>query len=170
MTIDLAKINIRKVEATDIETMTAYRIAYLTELQGERSDEYKMTLRKELLTFFKITIEKGSFFALLAECEGEILAFGGMVIKQIPGDFNQSSYIEGDILNMYTIPSARRKGISSLILTQLLKEALNMGISKVALHTSKDGEQLYRKFGFNDSGYPYLELVLKTNEKLKNKI
>jgi hypothetical protein len=32
--------------------------------------------------------------------------------------------------------------------------------SCVALHTSKDGENLYRKFGFSEPFYPYLELVL----------
>ena len=161
MEIELAKVTIRKVEKEDIAILTAYRLDYLTELQGERSEEYKRTLLQELHSFFKMMMEKGSFFALLAEYEGDILAFGGMVIKQIPGDFNQSSYVEGDILNMYTIPSARRKGISSLILARLLKDAQEMGISKVALHTSKDGERLYRKFGFNDPSYPYLELVLE---------
>ena len=164
MNINPAKANIRKVEINDIGKMTEYRLAYLAELQGERSDDYKNTLRHELFSFFKMTMENGSFFALLAEYDGEILAFGGMVIKRIPGDFNQSSYIEGDILNMYTVPSARRKGISSLVLTQLLTEAGNLGISKVALHTTKDGEQLYRKFGFNDPAYPYLELVIKMQE------
>ncbi|NJO70356.1 MAG: GNAT family N-acetyltransferase [Bacteroidetes bacterium] len=83
-----------------------------------------------------------------------------MVIKKIPGDFNKASYLEGDILNMYTIPGLRRKGISSLILTELLKEARNMGISKVALHTSNDGEKMYRNFGFTDPVYPVLELVI----------
>jgi GNAT superfamily N-acetyltransferase len=61
---------------------------------------------------------------------------------------------------MYTIPEARRQGISSMILSQLLTEAKAMGISKVALHTSKDGEILYRKFGFAEPIYSYLELVL----------
>ena len=161
MNIDLSKVVIRKVEPGDIDKMTEYRLAYLAELQGERGDEYKRKLRFELTSFFKSTMEKGSFFALQANYEGEVIAFGAMVIKQIPGDFNQSSYLEGDILNMYTIPFARRKGISSLILSQLVKEAMQIGISKVALHTSKDGEQLYRKFGFNDPSYPYLELLLK---------
>lgn len=86
----------------------------------------------------------------------------GMVIKEIPGDSNKSSYLEADVLNMYTIPEARRQGISSMILEQLLAEAKSMGISKLALHTSKDGEILYRKFGFAEPVYPYLELVLNT--------
>ena len=83
-----------------------------------------------------------------------------MVIKEIPGDFTKSSYLEGDILNMYTVPEARRLGISSMILEKLLAEAKTMGISKVALHTSKDGEKMYRNFGFSEPVYPYLELVI----------
>jgi len=83
-----------------------------------------------------------------------------MILKKIPGDFNQSSYLEGDILNMYTLPEYRRNGISSRILEELLKEARTMGISKVGLHCSKDGEPLYRKFGFEDPVYPYLERII----------
>ena len=52
------------------------------------------------------------------------------------------------------------KGISALILQQLLNEAHYRGISKVALHTTKSGEKLYRKFGFSDPIYPVLELCL----------
>jgi GNAT superfamily N-acetyltransferase len=61
---------------------------------------------------------------------------------------------------MYTVPSARRKGISAMILEQLLIGARLRGVSKVALHTSKDGEKLYRKFGFAEPVYPVLELNL----------
>jgi len=102
-----------------------------------------------------------AFLSLLAEYEGKAVSYGGMILKKIPGDLNQSSYLEGDILNMYTLPEYRRKGISSLILNQLLAEAKTMGVSKVALHCSKDGEPLYRKFGFSDPIYPYLELIVE---------
>ncbi len=153
-------ICIREVEEADIPIMTRYRIDYLTELQGERSTEYKEQLATELNIFFKAEISEGRFYALLAEWNGAVVAFGAMVIKRIPGDFNQASYLEGDILNMYTIPEARRQGISSQILAQLLEEAKRIGISKVALHTSKDGEPLYRKFGFHDPVYPVLERAI----------
>ena len=160
MKIDLSKIVIRKVENGDIETMANYRLDYLTELQGERGEDYKQKLRTELIGFLKSEIENARFFALLAEFNGEILSFGAMVVKRIPGDFNQSSYLEGDILNMYTLPKFRRMGISSLILKRLLEEARELGISKVALHTSKDGEKLYRKYGFSEPIYPVLERLI----------
>ena len=154
------KIKIRRVEEPDLPLMTSARIDYLTEMQGVRSDSYKKELQQNLQIFFKKTMEEGSFFALLAEYEGKIASYGGMILKKIPGDFYQSFYLEGEILNMYTLPEYRRKGISSRILEELLKAAKAAGVSKVALHCSKDGEPLYRKFGFEDPVYPYLELII----------
>jgi len=160
MKIDQERLKIRRVENSDVPLMTTARIGYLAEMQGERSVAYKEELQQKLEAFFLQSMQEGSFFALMAEYEGEAVSYGGMILKKIPGDFNQSSYLEGDILNMYTLPEYRRNGISSRILEELLKEARTMGVSKVSLHCSKDGEPLYRKFGFEDPVYPYLELII----------
>jgi GNAT superfamily N-acetyltransferase len=156
----MEKVIIRRVEMPDIPMMTSARIDYLTEMQGERPDIYKEELKQNLQVLFKQAMLEGSFFAFQAEYEGKVVSYGGMILKKIPGDFNQSTYLEGDILNMYTIPDYRRRGISSRILEELLKQAKEMGISKVSLHCSKDGEPLYRKYGFEDPVYPYLELII----------
>jgi GNAT superfamily N-acetyltransferase len=160
MQINLTKIKIREIGSNDINLLTTYRIAYLTEIQGEKSEEYQQQLKNELNRYFTEALAENSFFAFLAELNGEIISLGAMVIKKIPGDFDQLSYLEGDILNMYTIPFARRKGVSAMILEQLLAEARNRGISKVSLRTSEEGEKLYRKFGFSEPFYPVLEMYL----------
>jgi len=160
MQIDLTKIQIREIGLGEIELLTNYRMAYLTEMQGERSEEFRIQLREELTQYFSQALTEDRLFAFLAEQESAPLSFGAMVLKKIPGDFNQSSYLEGDILNMYTVPFARRKGISALILDRLIAEAGRRGVSKISLHTSTDGEKLYRKFGFSEPGYPVLELCL----------
>jgi len=160
MNIDIQKIVIRNVELEDISSMVRYRLDYLTEMQGERDDTFIKKLKIEMNGFFKKGILNGSFIALVAESDDNIVAYGGLVLKEIPGDFNCMSYLEGDILNMYTIPQARRQGISTLILKQLLIEAKRIGVTKLALHTSEDGEKLYRSIGFTEPFYPYLELPL----------
>jgi GNAT superfamily N-acetyltransferase len=163
MNIDKSKLRIRKIGVEEIPILIEYRLAYLAELQGKQDETHVEQLKKEMEIYFRKSMEEGRFFALCAEIEGMIISFGGMVIKEIPGDLNKPSYLEGDILNMYTIPELRRRGISAMILEQLLNAAKAIGISKVALHTSKDGENLYRKFGFSEPVYPYLELVLNTD-------
>jgi GNAT superfamily N-acetyltransferase len=160
MQIDLSKIRVREIGSGEVKLLTTYRMAYLSEMQGKRSVEYQQQLKTELNQYFIQALAENSVFAFLAEQDGEALSFGAMVLKKIPGDFNQSSYLEGDILNMYTVPFARRKGISAMILQELINEARNRGVRKVALHTSKDGEKLYRKFGFSEPIFPVLELCL----------
>ncbi|HCY41632.1 MAG TPA: hypothetical protein DHV48_09805 [Prolixibacteraceae bacterium] len=160
MKIDLSKIQVREIKAGEVDLLTTYRLAYLTEMQGERNEEYQQKLKSDLNLYFSEALAENRIFAFLAEQDGQPLSFGAMVLKKIPGDFNQSSYLEGDILNMYTVPFARRKGISAILLQELVNEAHNRGISKISLHTSKDGEKLYRKFGFAEPIYPVLELCL----------
>lgn len=165
---------LQPIKASDIHLLVKYRIAYLIELQGDniknknwQSPKTEQYLEQELYKYFKKALEEESVFAFMAileegesEQEGEVASFGAMVIKKIPGDFDQPIYLEGDILNMYTVPSHRKKGISTLILKSLIEEAKKRGISKIALHTTKAGEKLYRKEGFQEPIYPVLELPL----------
>jgi GNAT superfamily N-acetyltransferase len=160
MIIDINKVVVRRVGEPDIAAMSAHRIDYLLEMQGERDEAFLRLLKNQLEEYFRNNIASGSLFAVVATIEDQILGYGAMVLRNIPGDLNKASYLEGDILNMYTLPFARRKGIGALILQQLLKDAALMGLSKVALHTSKDGEKLYRNFGFSEPVFPYLEMIL----------
>ncbi|MDD4058218.1 MAG: GNAT family N-acetyltransferase [Bacteroidales bacterium] len=154
------EIEVRRIEIKDVEILTKYRLDYLEEMQGRMIEEYKAILEKELNNHFKSEIAHDRIFAYMAKRGELIISFGAMVIKRIPGDSSKPIYLEGDILNMFTIPQERRKGISSLILQELINEARRRGISKISLHTSKDGEKLYRKFGFSEPTYPVLELTL----------
>lgn len=162
MNIEISAVKIRKIELNEVPMLVDYRLKYLAELQGEQAVQNIVSTRVGLEDYFRNAIIENRFFAFAAEIDGVVVSFGGMVVKEIPGDFSCVTYREGDILNMYTVPAARRRGIAQLILNALLKEASILGISKVALHTSTDGEPLYRKNGFTIPLYPYLELVLKS--------
>lgn len=163
MTTGKLNLKIRKIKPQDIPVLVKYRLLFLTELQGKNSDiSNNITLKSELEEYFQKALAQNRVFGYIAETNNEPLSFGIMIIKEIPGDFKQSTYLEGDILNMYTVPQARNQGISSIILEKLIEEAKTRGISKVALHASKDGENIYRKFGFSEPKYPYLEMVINS--------
>lgn len=160
MYIDLQNISIKKVEICDVDEMILQRINYLTEMQGVRDASTIEKLKAELKAFFENGIKSGSFIALVAKYKHITLSYGAIILHTVPGDFNCSSYLEGDILNMYTIPEARNQGISTLVLKQLIAEAKHLGVNKLALHTSVAGEKLYRSAGFCKPEFPYLELVM----------
>jgi len=52
MQVDLSKIQIREIGPNEIGILTTYRMAYLTEMQGERSEEYQSKLKEELTNYF----------------------------------------------------------------------------------------------------------------------
>jgi len=136
MFIDLHDISIRSVELNDIDEMILHRINYLTEMQGERDASTIENLKAELKAFFENGIKSGSFIALVAKYKHITISYGAIILHSVPGDFNCSTYLEGDILNMYTIPEARKQGISTLILKQLITKAKHLGVTKLSLHTS----------------------------------
>lgn len=159
MTDKETNLIIRIAGIEDISILVNYRLLYLEELQGEMNNAYKKQLTEDLQNYFRKAITEKRFLALFAELGNNPVGFGAMVLKEIPGDAYKTIYLEADILNMYTLPAYRRKGISSHILERLIAEAKKMGISKLALHTSKDGEELYKKYGFKIPLYPYLERI-----------
>lgn len=163
MSTNATDFRIREISSEDIPLFVDFRLDYLAELQGANSEKDKTKLKTNLEDYFRKALVKNRFFAFIAENDSEPVSFGAMIIKEIPGDFNNSTYLEGDILNMYTVPKARKKGISTAILKKLIEEAKTRGISKVALHASKDGENMYRNFGFSEPVYPYLEKILNSN-------
>jgi GNAT superfamily N-acetyltransferase len=140
--------------------MVHHRLAYLTEMQGIREESYLKILKKHLIRFFEKSITNGSYFGVIAEINNKAAGYGGMVIRHIPGDLNKPFYLEADILNMYTLPEFRRMGVGQAIVKAIEKEAVILGISKLTLHTSKDGEKLYRSSGFSEPAFPFLEKIL----------
>ncbi|MFB0568695.1 MAG: GNAT family N-acetyltransferase [Nitrososphaeria archaeon] len=67
----------------------------------------------------------------------------------------------GYILNLYTIPEARRNGIGTRLLNKLIKEARPLGLKYLHLHSSEDGMNMYRKAGFTEPHQIELRLRLE---------
>lgn len=161
MQINLEEITIREIRIEDVGELVSTRLIYLVEMQGVRGDAYMNKLRNDLKEYFISNIQNGTFVGMVAIYMEKAVAFGAMLIKNVPGDMNSTLYKEADIFNMYTIPKARKKGISKMILQKLIEKAKELKIAKLALHTSRDGERLYRSHGFSEPVFPYLEFVIE---------
>ena len=126
-------------------------------MQGKQTINKEQELRKELVDYF-YNLNHDSFTAWIAELEGKPIGFGAMVIQRIPGHFKIPNGKIGYILNMFTLAEYRKNGICSVLLDKLIEEGRVLGLSKVSLHASNDGIELYRKKGFVEPDLPELEL------------
>jgi len=160
MKIEKEKIVYRRARIDDIPDLVDYRIRFLNELYNHPEDDKTKILKKSLLKYFTKAIPSNDFIAWVTEYNGKIIGTSGMVVWQIPARYGgvESGKL-GYLLNFYTIPEARRKGIGTRLLNELIKEAKSLGLKNLRLHASKDGINIYRKAGFVKPKLP--ELVLK---------
>ena len=160
MKIEKRKIVYRRAEIDDISDLVDYRVRFLNEQYSHPEDDDTETLRVSLLEYFSKAVPSNDFIAWLAEFDGKIIGTSGMVVWKMPARYRgvESGKL-GYLLNFYTVPEARKKGIGTRLLNELIKEAQSLGLRYLHLHASKDGINIYRKAGFVEPKMP--ELVLK---------
>ena len=162
MEIENDRINYRRANIDDVEFLIDFRIRCLNELYDHPEDDETEILRKALRKYFSETIPSNNFIAWLVEHRGKIIGTSGMVVWQIPARYGglESGKL-GYILNLYTTPEARRKGICTRLLDELIKEAESLGLKYLHLHASEDGINIYRKAGFTEPDQIELKLRLE---------
>jgi len=144
------------------QPLVDYRVRFLNELFNHPENDETTVVRKSLLEYFTRAVPSKDFIAWVAEYDGKIIATSGMVVWQKPAIYGgvESGRL-GYLLNFYTVPEARRKGIGTRLLNELIKEAKSLGLKYLHLHASKDGINIYRKAGFAEPEQPELELRLE---------
>jgi GNAT superfamily N-acetyltransferase len=150
----MTEIKFLQAAAQHVPMLIDSRVDFLSEYWGKQDEETENKLRAELKLFFEKEIAEHTYISFLA-MDGEKLAgVGGMKILQKPGSFRVPDGRCGYIMNMYTLPQYRRKGIGQTILDKMIEAGLAMGIHFFELHATQDGEPLYIKAKFQKHKEP----------------
>jgi ribosomal protein S18 acetylase RimI-like enzyme len=136
----------RRATAQDIEILTTLRLAFLAELSG--ADPSDGTLRSSITQYFTESIPANRFTAFLAQADTTVVSVGGLIYDQHAPSNRNPSGREGYIMNLYTLPEFRRRGIASRILQMLIDEARQNQCGKIALHANPAARSIYQKLGF----------------------
>lgn len=132
----------------DALTLANARVAFLTELLGQQSQDAVDSLAQQLITYFQNAVAAHQYVGIIARQGNNLVATGGMVFREQPGSFKNPSGKTAYILNMYTIPGFRRRGISTAVMEKLMEIAQDKGYNFFELHATPDGEPLYKKLGY----------------------
>lgn len=152
--------SLRLATKDDIQQIVELRIKFIKEIRidapTDKMDEY----RKIMSNYLKKEMSSGNFIAWLAVVNNEIIATSGLItIQRQPQLWNMTGQ-EVYIMNMYTKPEWRKKGIGTAILEKLIEEARNRGIEAIKLHATPMGKPLYEKRGFK-TAHPGMYLYLE---------
>ncbi len=148
------EITYHKAEQNDLQTLVDYRTEFLIEFWGEQKPEDVIGLKKNLQAYFTKTLNDASYICYIAKSGKDVAGIGGIVFREQAGNFKNPSGKIGYLMNMYTVPSFRRKGICSSILKRLVEEAEARDVALLELHATKEGEPVYIQHGFKKHPEP----------------
>ena len=140
----------RKATNDDIDDLVENRIRMRIEREDSRKEVDFDDFQRRTYEFFLNHIQDESFIAWIALDEGKVIATSGLCFYHVPPTYENLSGITAYIMNMYTIPEYRERGIASRLLEYLIEEARSRSCLKVTLNASQMGRPLYEKYGFKD--------------------
>ncbi len=149
-------ITYHKATTSDIDILVDNRIIFALELSPDQTPESISMVREQLTAYFTAATEDKSCISFFAKFEKEIAGIGSLHLREMPGNFKNPSGKWGYIMNMYTHPKFRRKGICKNILKLLVEEGRKYGVTAFELHATPEGQLVYLQNGFAMHNEPTL--------------
>ncbi len=153
-------MKVQNAEDGDICELVRMRIAYLREDHGSLSESDERVLRRDLPDYYRKHLNQDLFVYMVRE-GGTIVSCAFLLVTEKPMSPSFINGKTGTVLNVYTEPSARRKGYAGAVMKALLAEAERMELSAVEPQATEDGYPLYRSVGFTDDVSKYHRMKWK---------
>jgi GNAT superfamily N-acetyltransferase len=99
----------------------------------------------------------GRYVGLFFQEDVTILAACGIFFGDFPPHFLDPNPIRAYLLNFYTAPEARGRGLATQLLQHAVDECKKANVRVITLHASKFGKPIYEKFGFTQNN----EMILR---------
>ncbi len=138
----------RRATIEDLNLLTETRIRVLR-AANRLSDNVDMSeVERESYYYYRKALQDGSHIAYLVFDEKRFVGAGGVSFFQVMPTYHNPSGKKAYIMNMYTDPAYRRRGIALHTLELLVGDARKQGITAISLEATQMGRPLYEKYGF----------------------
>jgi len=150
---------IRRATLDDLPVLIRLRIALFRDMGALHDDEGLEPLTQSLADYFSADLRAERFLAWLSlDDSGEPIGCGGLVFVQKPPGPGNLSGREAYLMNMYTVPEWRGRGVATQMMSTILAFVRESGVTSVRLHATEQGRPIYERAGFRATG---TEMVLK---------
>jgi GNAT superfamily N-acetyltransferase len=152
--------SIRLGTLDDVEIVVAHRRAMFNEMgyrDGQALDEMCAAFRPWL----ERKMQRNEYLAWFAlDKDGSVAAGLGLWPMDWPPHMIGPGASRGNILNVYTRPERRRRGLARRLMDTALAWCRINGVRMVILHASDDGQRLYESLGFKPTNEMRISLKL----------
>ena len=138
----------KRATIEDINVLTTTRIEVLRAANKLSEDTDMSKVEMQSYNYYQRALCDGSHIAYLVFDENRFVGAGGVSFFQVMPTYHNPSGNKAYIMNMYTNPEYRRKGIAYKTLDMLIRDAKNKGVTAISLEATDMGRPLYEKYGF----------------------
>lgn len=132
----------------DLDVLTKSRIEVLR-AANKLDESVDMSLvEKESRAYYQKALADGSHVAVLVYDGERFVGAGGVSFYTVMPTYHNTSGKKAYIMNMYTKPEYRRKGIAYHTLDILVDACKRRNITYITLEATEMGRVLYEKYGF----------------------
>ena len=146
-----SKVEIRKANINDIETLMVIRLEMLRIVNNLSEDA---EFDKVLVDCSREYFLHGDQTTVIAVDGGKTIGCASISYINIMPTFDHPTGKRAHLMNVYTNKAYRRQGIGKKMVTMLIEEAREKGCMEISLDATEQGRFLYTQLGFtiNDSG------------------
>lgn len=149
-------VAIRRATVADIAVVAGHRAAMFFEM-GQLHLSGVAPMVEETMRYLRDAVSRGEYVGWLAcTADRRVVAGAGAQCRRVL-PFARPSLSGADavgfgrqaiVLNVYTEPAFRRRGLARALMLDLLDWARSSGLESLVLHATPDGRPLYEALGF----------------------
>lgn len=141
-------LSYRKASLADLEILTKTRIEVLRAANQLSADVDMSEVKNQSREYYQSSLKNDSHLAYLIFDEETFVGTGGISYYQVMPTYHNPTGKKAYIMNIYTNPKYRRRGIAFHTLDLLVADARKKGIIAISLEATDMGRPLYEKYGF----------------------
>ena len=145
----IRNLEYRKATAADVELLIKTRIEVLLAANGLPEGTDMGEVEKQSRAYYLKAVPDGTHTAFLVFDRERFAGTGGISYYQVMPTYHNPTGRKAYIMNMYTRPEYRRRGIAFHMLDLLIQDAREKGVAFISLEATEAGRPLYQKYGFS---------------------
>jgi GNAT superfamily N-acetyltransferase len=155
----ISDYTIRPAVGEEAEVITGHRRAMFSAM-GHRDEAALDAMSRHFLPWLKPRMQNGEYLAWFAIAPDQTVAAGlGLWLMDWPPHMVGPGSRRANIINVYTEPDHRRRGLARMLMQTALDWCRENGICVVILHASTEGRRLYESLGFQPTNEMRLMLM-----------
>ncbi len=146
-------ITIKKAEIGDLFYVLDLRREMLAEINVCDQDIFDGEFMEKSEDYFRHEDQT----TVLAYEDDEVIGCATICYIKVMPTYNHPTGSRAHIMNVYTRVEYRRRGVAHKMVSALIDEAIERGVTRVTLDSTESGKPLYEALGF-DSAKEFMEL------------